>query len=153
MITTKNKLLELNNVLNQFKTTGNAKFKYAFEKNIRLVKPEIDKVNIEVDEINNIIAEFSEKKNDIIKKYGTQKGELISIDKDDENYVVATKELTDLSDEYKEQLELYTSEISVYQKSLNDEINIDINFHELLVDNIPDDFNHDSILMDFEILN
>jgi len=153
MITNKNKLLELNNVLNQFKTTGNAKFKYAFEKNIRYLKSEIDKINIEIEEINNIIKDFSEERNEIIKKYGTKKDELISIDSDSDNYEIATTELNKLSEKYKEQLDLYNSELSKYQESLNDKVTIDIKFHEILLENIPDEFNHDSILMDFEILN
>ena len=149
---TKRKLLELNELLNSSKTIGNAKFKYAIEKNIRIIKSEVENIHILSDDINNIVKDYLVERDELIKKHGSPKDNIISIDKTDENYDVAMKELSEISIKYKDSLELYDTEFKNYQLSLDNEYDSGLIFHEILSENIPDEFNGQGLLMDFEIL-
>ena len=144
--------MELNELLNSSKTIGNAKFKYAIEKNIRIIKSEVENIHILSDDINNIVKDYLVERDELIKKYGSPKDNIISIDKTDENYDVAMKELSEISIKYKDSLELYDTEFKNYQLSLDNEYDSGLIFHEILSENIPDEFNGQGLLMDFEIL-
>lgn len=149
---TKRKLLELEQLLNSCKSYGSAKFKYAAEKNLRILKPEIDKINSPFNEINTIIKDYMSERDEIIKKYGEPKDNIISVEKDNKNYDVAMNELGLLANEHKDSIELYEIEFNKYQLELNDEYESGLTFHELLINDIPDEFNGQGLFMDFGIL-
>ena len=149
----RSKLLELNDILVQSKNVGNAKFNYCIEKNIRVIKNEIHLISELKSDIDNIISSFIEKRNDIIRKYGSEDNDQILVKNDSENFEVFQKEISELIKENKESLELYDNELIKHNKFLNEDVDLNLIFHEISIDNIPDNFKHQDVFMDFKILN
>lgn len=149
----RNKILELNDILVSSKNTGNAKFNYCIEKNIRVIKNEVNSITELKSDIDNIVKEFVECRDIIVRKYGTSEGDLIVIKTDNENYDVSQKEISELIKQYKDSLELYDIEMKKHVEFLSKEVDLNFVFHEISIDNIPDNFKHQDIFMDFKILN
>jgi len=152
-MSTRKKLIELYGVLLNVKQIGNAKFKYAIEKNIRIVNSEIDSIKEIEKGIEEVLKEFNDKRNNIITKYGTpdEKG-IISISPDSENFEIVSTEIKELTEEYKEDITSYNEKKKDYFELLEEEIEFDFKLHELNINAIPDEFEQVSLFMDFEII-
>lgn len=150
---TRENIIKLYRAIEESENTGNAKFKYGLLKNKKIVNIEIEKLKTEELEMTEIIKDYSEKRNDIIKKYGvTDKDGNISIDKESENFNTVIKELEELNIEYKESLDFYAEKQVEYAKKLNEPFEFNEEMFEISINNIPDEFKYQSLLIDFNIL-
>lgn len=152
-MSTRKKLIELYSVLLSNTKIGNAKFKYAIEKNIRIVNSEIDSLKEIEKGIEEVVKEFNDKRNSIITTFGTpdEKG-IIFISPDSENFEIVSTEIKELTEEYKEDITSYNEKKKDYLELLEEEIEFDFKLHELNIDNVPNEFEQISLFMDFEII-
>lgn len=149
----RSKILELNDILVSSKNTGNAKFNYCVEKNIRVIKNEVNSIVELKSDIDNIVKDFVESRDAIVRKYGVNENDFIVIKTDNENYDISQKEISELIEQHKDSLELYDIEMKKHIEFLSKEVDLNLIVHEISIDNIPDDFKHQDIFMDFKILN
>ena len=150
---TRKQIIELFNALSQASMIGNAKFKYAALKNLRTIDSEIETLRSIEKDIAGTIAEYNDRQNDIIKQYGTaQPDGNIAVTKDSENYEATTKAIEDLKVEYKEALNEFEQKQADYIKLLEEEIEFDFKLHEVIIDNVPDEFGYIKLFMDFNII-
>ena len=150
---TKNKLIYLYKVLNASSKMGVAKFKYGILKNLNNIEKDIEALKTIEKDIEESIKEFSEKKNDIIVKYGTpaEDGNVV-VSTDSPNYNLVTETIKELAEEYKDTLAEYQKKRLEYETLLNEEAEFDFKVHEISIDNVPDDFDELGILMEFNIV-
>lgn len=153
MKSTKRKLIQLFGELNKLSKIGKAKSKYGALKNIKIINNEIDILKEIEKDSSAIIESFTKEKNEVITKYGTVNSQgYTSINPDNENLGIATKEIKALEEKYKSELEEYTKQINEYNTILNEEVEFDFTLYEISIDDIPDDIDDLKILMDFEIV-
>ena len=168
---TKNDLLKLNDALKQ----GNAKFKYGVKKNMLIIQDEIESIQSAKYGEQPTCDEIDQIRNEIYQKYGEVdptnpnilvipyfiKNEDGSTDntKLNEKYIESQKEFNEKLDEIKDvietfnkEIEAYNLEVENYNKMLNEDIDYDIDFFEINIDNVPDEFMEVDLLMDFSII-
>lgn len=148
-------LISLFTTLNKQLNKGNAKFKYAILKNIKILSPEIETLKNMEEQIYNIIKEYEEKRSIIIRQYGKQEGEIIKIDPNSENYEVALKELTELIENNKDKINENDIKTKEYYNFLNEETSFDFKLHKINPDDLPDNISSEDlgVLMALEILD
>ena len=150
---TKNKLIYLYKILTVSSKMGGAKFKYGVLKNLNNIEKDIEALKTIEKDIEEIVKEFFEKKNDVIVKYGTpgEDGNVV-VTTDNNDYKLVTETITDLAEEYKDALNEYQKKRLEYETLLNEETEFDFKVHEISIDNVPDDFDELGILMEFNII-
>lgn len=150
---TRKQLIELFTALTAASLIGNAKFKYGSLKNLKIIDSEIETLKTIEKGIAEVLTAYNEKRNELIKKYGTpQEDNMIAITKDSDTYETAVEELTALDLEYKETLDLFATKQNEYVSLLAEEIEFDFKTFEISIDNVPDDFEHIKVFMDFDIV-
>jgi len=139
------KLKELIELKNDFSLVDdvkcNFKFAYAVAKNKKKVKALIEEFEAPLIP-NDKYSEYEEKRIKMAQKYAKkdENGQPVSKNSfyviDDENKVKFEKELAELKELYKEEIDAYEIIQKGYFKALNE--NIEIEFHELEESDIPD---------------
>jgi hypothetical protein len=151
----KNELITLFTTLNKQLNKGNAKFKYAILKNIKLITPEIETLRKIEDDAYIVVKDYNEKHTAIIRKYGTVEGEMTLIKPDSEYFPTAIKELAELKEEYKVQLEEYEAKTLEYRNLLNEDTTFEFILHKINPNDLPDSIESEDlgILMQYEIVD
>jgi len=151
----KNELITVFTTLNKQLNKGNAKFKYAILKNIKLITPEIETLRKIEDDAYIVVKDYNEKHTAIIRKYGTVEGEMTFIKPDSEHFPTAIKELTELKEEYKVQLEEYEAKTLEYRNLLNEDTTFEFTLHKINPNDLPDNIESEDlgILMQYEIVD
>lgn len=150
---TKEKIIELYRAIEEYENIGNAKFKYGLLKNKKIINSVIEELKEEELENTEIIKDFSTKRNEIISKYGVaDKSGNISISKDNENFDIVIKSLEELNIEFQDPLDLYVEKQNEYSKKLKEPFEFLSEMFEISINNIPDEFKYQELLLDFNIL-
>lgn len=149
----RNNLIALYKALEAASKMGNAKFKYAALKNLKIINSEIDTLKVLETEIEEVLSEYNIEKNSIISKYGTRRDNgTISVEPDNENYQTVIEDLDKLNAKFEDSFDLYEKKRNEYIVLLNEPFDIQFKFFELNIDNVPDEFQDLEILMDFDIV-
>lgn len=151
---TRKQVIELFAALSTSVKKGNAKFKYATLKNTKLIESEIESLKAIEKEIEETMTGFNEKRNEIIRKYGKETDGVIAVAQDSKDFKKAVKELDALQIEFKDQIEAQKAKVTDYEALLNEQVEFAFGFHELTIDNVPDDITDEEMkqLIDWEIV-
>lgn len=154
----KRNVIELNSILNKLKDFGGTKFKYGVLRNINALKNHIKALEKLESDIKLLVSEFEEDKNQLIINLGKpdEKGG-IYIDQNDKDVMEEfNSEFSKLLEKHKESIENYNTEVTEYQEILEEEVEDEIKFRKININECPEDgitFSELEKLSEFEIIS
>jgi hypothetical protein len=119
---------------------GSLKFKYDLIKALKVLEPEIEPFRDIEKESSAMIAPYKERRVELAKKYGTEtenSGEYFVDDKNPEVWGPFNKEVRELEEELKDQIEAFSKKDAEYGALLEEKIEKNPEF-KFTVDSLPD---------------
>lgn len=158
MVMKKKDVIALNSIFLKLKDFGSTKFKYTILKNLTALKNHIKDLENAESEIKTIIKDFEEEKNQLIISIGKPINDgRFYIDQNDEEMMLKfNSEVSKLLKKYEEEIKNYNDEVSEYQEILEEEVEEEIKFRKINLDNCPESeisFSDLEKLNEFEIIN
>jgi hypothetical protein len=153
----KQDLLRLEDVFNEIKRSGDTKFKYTILRNLEILKPFISGLRALEKELKAITEPFEQDRNALIIELGhPNPNGTTSIDVENEDVMAVFRErLNDLIQKHKDELDSYQSQYDDYMTILNEDVEDEIPFKTLTIDQCETVTFTDEqlqLLMDFNII-
>lgn len=153
----KNDLLDLDFILNELKTKGKTKFRYVMLKNLAIIEPLVKPIKQIDTETKQLLAEYEKQRNELIIKIGKKTSDdKVFIDvKDEEMLATFSEGMKKITEDNKEAIEKYESELESFKKILEEEVEEKIEFKEIDIENCPEEeinTEYLKILMKFNII-
>ena len=140
-------LIDLFKVLKTNNNTDSIKFNYWVNKNLRLIKDEIESI-IEIEKNSLlIISEFEKEKRSLFKEHGTESLGEIKVDASDELFV---KRMKELEEKFKVELEKYSNNEKEIRSILEEEV--EYKFHKIPYEALPSKLNNVEKINSLELL-
>lgn len=134
----KRDLVKLYTVLNGIKDRGDIKFRYAVIKNLRIVENNISALREIEDQMSSNLKPFTEKKNELIRKYGKESGGFIQVDVNDkQNYAKYNSAIESLNGKMKDLLDEHAKREKEYNTLLDTEVDSKPEFFLIDIDHVP----------------
>lgn len=155
---TKKDVIDLNLIFQSLKDVGNTKFKYTILKNIEVLKQELSVLKETEKQIEDTISDFTKERNDLILKLGTKDnngGVRINVE-DKETMNTFTEEVKVLVTKHQDKINDYNSKILEFNTILEEQLENDLPFRKISIDNCPDvGISTDQLnkLLEFKIIN
>jgi DNA-directed RNA polymerase subunit L len=154
---TKRDIVTLYGLFERNKAKGNIKFKYAIIKNNNKITKEIETLRTIEESVFKIKKPYEEKITEYIQEHGVHEDNgRIYIDENNDDDVKAFEDfVNNTSEENKDLIEKFKSEMEKYQNLLNEEINDEFQFHKIDINDCPDDLEAKDLemLMNFSIID